>query len=111
MGVSAAFTPMGNTVTFTAAGTAPTPVQAVSATLGGNQFRIINSSTSALVFLGVGTTAAAATSNAAVISTTGGSIPLLPGTDEILTFQPNSYFTGITSGASAVIYVTPGDGL
>ena len=46
-----AFTKMGNTVTFLAATTAPTPVQAVSTTLGGNQYRIINSG-SVVVFLG-----------------------------------------------------------
>jgi len=36
---------------------------------------------------------------------------LLPGTDEILSFVPNAYFTGVTSSGTASIYVTPGDGL
>jgi hypothetical protein len=39
------------------------------------------------------------------------SLPLLAGTDEILSFVPNAYFTGLTAGGSSVIYVTPGDGL
>ena len=105
-----AFTPLGNTVVFTAASSAPTPVQALSNTLGGNQYRIINSG-NVVVFLGLGNTSTNATTNTAVISTTGQSVPLLPGTDEILTFVPNAYFTGITSTSTAVIYVTPGDGM
>lgn len=110
MSVSAPFTPSGNTVTFTAViTTPPTPVQAVSTTLGGNQYRILNSGT-VTVFLGVGRDAAGATANASVVTSTATSIPLLAGTDEILTFVPNSYFTGITSSSSAVVYITPGDG-
>ena len=109
MGVNA-FTKTGNTVVFTAAASAPTPVQAVSTTLGGNQYRIINAG-SVTVFLGYGTDGASATSNAAVITTTGTSIPLLPGTDEVLSFVPNAYFTGITATSNATVYVTPGDGM
>ena len=109
MSVSAPFTPSGNTVTFAAATSAPTPVQAISSTLGGNQYRIINSGT-VLAFLAVGTTSTNATLNAVVVNTTAPSIPLLPGTDEIITFAPNAWFTGITSSGSASIYVTPGDG-
>jgi hypothetical protein len=36
---------------------------------------------------------------------------LLSNTDEILTFVPNAFFTGITSSGNAVVYITPGDGL
>ena len=109
MSVNAPFTPSGNTVTFTAATSAPTPVQVPSSTLGGNQYRVLNAG-SVVVFLGFGNTSTNATSNATVITTTGGSMPLLPGTDEILTFVPNAYFTGITASNTATIYVTPGDG-
>jgi hypothetical protein len=110
MSVSAPFTPSGNTTTFTAViTTPPTPVQAVSTTLGGNQYRILNAGT-VTVFLGVGRDAAGATANAAVVTSNAASIPLLAGTDEILTFVPNAYFTGITGSSSAVIYITPGDG-
>lgn len=105
-----AFQKMGNTVVFVAATTAPTAVQAVSSTLGGNQYRIINSGL-VTVFLGYGNTASEANGNAAVITTTGPSIPLLPGTDEILTFLPNAYFTGITVSSTANVYITPGDGV
>jgi hypothetical protein len=108
MGINA-FTKTGNTVTFTANTSAPTPIQAVSTTLGGNQYRVINSGTN-LVFLGYGIDAANATSSSATVTSTGSAIPLLPGTDEILTFVPNAYFTGTSTGAT-VIYITPGDGL
>jgi hypothetical protein len=104
-----AFTKLGNTVAFTAATTAPTPVQAVSTTLGGNQYRIINAGL-VTVFLGYGVDAATANNNAAIVTSSGPSIPLLPGTDEILTFVPNAYFTGITVTGSANVYITPGDG-
>ena len=109
MGINA-FTRTGNTITFTAATTAPTPVQCTSTTLGGNQYRIINSGT-VVVFLGYGTTSSDASNNATVITTTGLSLPLLPSTDEILSFVPNAYFTAITASGNAQIYITCGDGL
>ena len=109
MGVQA-FTQLGNTVVFTASTSAPTPVQAVSKTLGGNQYRIINSGT-VTVFLGYGATSSDASNNSAVVSTTGASMPILAGTDEILSFVPNAYFTGTTSSGTAAIYITPGDGM
>ena len=104
------FTPMGNTVTFTAATTAPTAAQAISTTVGGNQYRVINSGTQ-IVFLGYGTTAADATNNAVTVTSSQEAFPLLPSTDEILTFPPNAYFTGVTSTGNSVVYITPGDGL
>ena len=109
MGINA-FTKTGNTITFTANVAAPTPVQCSSSTLGGNQYRIINNG-SVTVFLGYGTSSTDASNNAVVVNTTGAAFPLLPNTDEILTFVPNAYFTGITSSGNAVIYITPGDGL
>jgi len=109
MGINA-FQKTGNTVTFIAGVAAPSPVQCVSTTLGGNQYRIINSGAQ-LVFLGYGIDAANATTNAANVTTTGQAFPLLPGTDEILTFVPNAYFTGITQSSTSTIYITPGDGV
>jgi hypothetical protein len=105
-----AFTKTGNTVVFTAAVTAPTPVQALSTTLGGNQYRIINSGL-VTVFLGYGTISGDATNSAVVVTSTGPAYPILAGTDEILTFVPNAYFTGITGSSTAAVYITPGDGL
>ena len=106
MGIQA-FATMGNTVTFTAASTAPSAVQAESKTLGGNQYRIINTGT-VTVFLGYATSASDAANNAANVAT---SLPLLSSTDEILSFVPNAYFTGKTASGTAVVYITPGDGL
>ena len=105
-----AFTKTGNTIAFTANVAAPTAVQCLSTTLGGNQYRIINSG-SVTVFLGYGTSASDAGNNAVVVTTTGLAFPLLAGTDEILTFVPNAYFTGITASSNATVYITPGDGL
>jgi Na+/phosphate symporter len=105
-----AFTKTGNTVVFTAATSAPTPVQCSSTTLGGNQYRIINAG-SVTVFLGYGILSTDASNNAVVVTSTGNAFPLLAGTDEILTFVPNAYFTGITSSSTASIYITPGDGM
>ena len=88
MGINA-FTRTGNTVAFTANVAAPTPVQCISSTLGGNQYRIINSGT-VTVFLGYGTASSDASNNATVVTTTGLALPLLPNTDEILSFVPNA---------------------
>ena len=109
MGLNA-FTKTGNTVTFVANTSAPTPVQCLSTTLGGNQYRVINTGT-ITVFLGYGTTSAEATNNAVVVTSSQTAFPLLPSTDEILTFVPNAYFTAISSSGTATIYITPGDGL
>jgi hypothetical protein len=109
MAVNSPFTPSGNTVAFVAATTAPTAVQAVSSTLGGNQYRVINAG-SVTAFLGFGASAAAANAAAAIVTSSGQALPLLAGTDEIITFTPNAYFTAITSSSNAAIYITPGDG-
>lgn len=109
MGLNA-FTKTGNTITFIADVTAPTPVQCASTTLGGNQYRVINTGT-VTVFLGYGSTASEATNNAVVVTSSQTAFPLLPSTDEILTFVPNAYFTAISASGTATIYITPGDGL
>jgi hypothetical protein len=105
-----AFTKTGNTVVFTAATSAPTPVECLSTTLGGNQYRIINAG-SITVFLGYGSTSSDSANNAVIVTSTGSAFPLLAGTDEILTFVPNAYFTGITASSTASVYITPGDGM
>jgi hypothetical protein len=113
MGIQA-FTISGKTVKIIAATTAPSSVQVPSTTLGGNQYRVINDG-AVTAFLSFAMDAATADSNC-VIPTGSGSnsktvLPLLAGTDEILTFPPNAYFTAITSSSAAAIYITPGDGL
>ena len=66
MGIQA-FTPMGNTVTFTAATSAPAPVQAASRTLGGNQYRVLNTG-SVVAFLSHGTTSSDVSNNALIVT-------------------------------------------
>jgi hypothetical protein len=110
MSVSAPFSPCGNTVVISATTTASTPVQVPSSTLGGNQYRIINSG-SVTVILGYGQTSAQATSGSVVPATTQNNcLPLLPGTDEIITFVPNAYFSANCVSSTATLYITPGDG-
>lgn len=109
MSVNAPFTPTGNTIVITASNPAPTPVQGISYSGGSNQYRILNAG-SAVAFLGFGSTAAAASAGANTPNTSlGGCMPLLAGTDEIITFVPNCYFTANAS-TSTTLYITPGDG-
>ena len=105
------FRPLGDTVKFTAATTAPTPV--LAEIVGNNNkqsYRIINAG-AVPVFLGVGQTSAAATAAATVITTSGPAILLVPGAVKILSFVGDDYFTGITVSGTADVYVTPGEGL
>jgi len=105
-----AFNAQGNTVTFTANASAPTAVQCAAPGAQTDAYRIINSG-NVTVFLGVGDTAANATNNAVTFSgNVAPCVPLLAGTDEILIFRPNAYFTGVAASA-AIIYITPGEGL
>lgn len=107
MGIMA-FTPMGNTVTFTAAVSAPTAVQAASTTIGGTQYRVHNTG-NVVVYMGFGNTAAAAATMANV-TVTGSTLSLMPNSVEVFTFNANQYFTGATASGTAVVNITPGDG-
>jgi hypothetical protein len=115
MSYTTAFLQNGETREITAADTPPEAVQIpANFTVGArqrNQFRVVNSSDENIAFLGAGPTAALAATNSAVVSTTGNSIPLLPGSVEILSFPPDWYFTLSTVSSTAVIYITPGEGL
>jgi hypothetical protein len=109
-----AFNPQGKTVVIAAAAVAPAGVQVPiykNLPVNTGQIRVVNASDN-LVHLGIGPTAAAAQANA-VAATAGNpanSIPLVAGAVEILRFGPDSYFSGVASGASTV-YMTPGQGL
>ena len=109
MGIQA-FTPQGNTITFTANTAAPAAVQAVGVGAGTSSYEIINAG-NVVVFLGSGANAALANTSAVVASNSQSCIPLLPGTDKVLTLGPNAYFTGITAAGTALVYITPGEGL
>jgi hypothetical protein len=105
------FSPLGTTVSFTAAVTAPTSAQAKSAaptTRPAYQYRVVNSGDE-LVLLGVGVDDTAA--KAAAASIAAGAIPVLPGAVEILGFPAGSFFSGTTAANTSVVYVTPGEGL
>jgi hypothetical protein len=106
-----AFIPTGNTVSFTGGVAAPAAIQCTpSGVLGSDAYRFCNAG-NVTVFLGQGNTAAAANANAVVVSTTAASVPLIAGAVEVIRFQPNSFFTGITASGSALIYITPGEGM
>ena len=106
------FAQSGKSVTFTAATSAPTAVQASNyeGTSLSGRYRILNSGAS-VVFLGIGRTAAEAAANATVLTSSANCLPILPGAVEVFTFGLNSYFTGITASGTSVIYVTPGAGI
>lgn len=108
MGIMA-FTPMGNTVTFTAAVSPPTAVQATSTIIGGTQYRVHNMGNVA-VYMGFGPTAAAA---ATMANTTvvGSTITLMPNSVEVFTLNANQYFTGATSSGTSVVTILAGDGV
>jgi hypothetical protein len=113
MGVQA-FTQLGNTVAFTANSSgASTPVQALSNGLGSNQYRIVVPAGTDTVYVGYGVNSSTASNNAVVLTAGSSSftIPVLPGTDEILTFLPNAYFSARTAANSTIVFVTPGDGV
>lgn len=107
MGIMA-FTPMGNTVTFLAAATPPTPVQALSTTIGGTQYRVHNTG-NVVVYIGFGGNASAATA-AANASINGQTITMVAGSVEVFTFNANQYVTAATASGTSQVYVTPGDG-
>lgn len=107
MGIMA-FTPMGNTVSITAATTPPSPALASSSTIGGTQYRIHNTGAVA-VYLGFGATSAAATAMANV-SIAGSTLSMAPSSVEIFTLNANQYFTAATASGTAAVYITPGDG-
>ena len=102
------FTPMGNTVTFTANVAAPTPVQASSTTVGATQYRIHNTG-SVVIYIGFGPTANAAS---AMANTTpaGSTITMVPSSVEVFTFNANQYFTAATASGTSLVVITPGDG-
>jgi hypothetical protein len=110
-----AFTPLGKTIVVAAAGTAPTGVQAPVYEKfnpqNAGQYRFINNGTTT-VFLGTGPTAALAQAAAVapVAGTPSDAIVLVPGAVEILRFNIDTYFSGLSS-AAATVYITPGQGL
>ena len=114
MGINA-FTVTGNTAKLTAATSPPSPIQVTSSTLGGNQYRVINSSTTVGCFLAFAADSATATTNCVIPTGAGANsqrvLYILPNTDEIISFVPSAYFTAITVSGTADLYIVAGDGL
>lgn len=110
-----AFTPLGETSAIAADAIAPVGIQATVYTKFNpqvtGQYRFINAGTNT-VFLGAGTSAAEATTNAVapVAGNPSPAIVLVPGAVEILRFGKDTYFSGLASAATT-IYITPGQGL
>jgi hypothetical protein len=110
-----AFAPLGKTIVVAAAASAPVGIQAPVYvkfnTQSAGQYRFINAGTTT-VFLGTGPTAAsaAAASVAPVAGTPSDAIVLVPGAVEILRFNKDTFFSGLSS-AAATVYVTPGQGI
>ena len=111
-----AFAPLGETVVVAADAAAPTGVQApVHTRLDGQavgQYRLINASAVNTVFLGFGSTAALAQTNAVapIGGTPSSAIVLLPGSVEILRFNTNTFFSGLAA-ASSTVYIVQGEGI
>jgi hypothetical protein len=110
-----AFTPLGKTIVVAAAASAPTGVQAPVydkfEQQSTGQYRLINAGTTT-VFLGFGANATDATTNAVapVAGTPSAAIVLVPGAVEILRFNQNTFFSGLSS-AAATVYIVPGQGI
>lgn len=111
----AAFSQLGQTIVVAAAAIAPLGVQAPVTSNGtkpqAGQYRVVNSGTNT-VFLGVGSSAALAQSNAVapVAGTPSPAIVLVPGAVEVFSFGDSAFFSGLASGATTV-YITPGTGV
>lgn len=106
--MSLPFLPLGDTITITAATTAPSGVKPTAQVWPptDNHYRIVNAGT-VTAFLGVGGDATSSTAKALVAS----GVPILPGAVEVLRFPVDSFFSAITSSGTATIYVTVGEGI
>ena len=95
-----AFQPGGNTVTLAVTGaTARVQIQAAGA--GNQNVRVYNSGTVA-VFLSCG--------DVAVVAATATSMPIAPGTVEVIRCG-QTYVAGISAGTAATVYLTAGSGI
>ena len=103
------FRPSGGTVTFTAAGTCPTPVQATTPSGQGQQYIITNIG-SVVAFVSFGNSADATANCVIPTSTHRLIVPVLPLSQFSMTTNAGAFFTGITASGTAVIYISPGTG-
>ena len=101
------FTPLGTPLSFTAATTAPTSVQPILADgIQQTAYRIVSESVTTACVIGWGKSDAEAKANAAAINSNCAVIPAYGLIDIVA--PHGSYFSGITSSSTAVMYVQPG---
>lgn len=106
-----AFQPMGKSVKITA--TTVANVTQIAADSPVNQYRVTNSETDKKVFVRIATSS----SNAAEPNANAEyGMVVMPGDSVVITGpsagpQGNSYFSVVSNANSAVVYVTPGEGL
>ena len=119
MSQQSAFQMQHRTQVFTAATTAPTPVQVTSVNAqtptNACNYVLTNIGTQ-VAFVSCEATAALATSSAVIPTAGGGTngarcIPVLGNSQISLTGPPAAFFTGITSSGTATVYVSGGEGL
>jgi hypothetical protein len=101
-----AFNPVGKTYTVNAV-TNPSEATQIVVGLQTPQYRVLHPGTE-LVWLGYGKTAEEAVA-AASPKTVG--VPLMPGTDEVLSFDGYFFFAAYCEKATQTILITPGYGL
>lgn len=106
-----AFQPKGPLLSFTAATSAPTSVQAISlSNSNAQQILVTNVSSTIDVVIGWGQTDAEAKLNAAAGSTVQNCSYVLRGTQVVITAAPNAYISGISVSSTAVMWVQAGLG-
>jgi hypothetical protein len=101
------FNPAGATFKVIAVGSPSQAVQCVIS-LQTPQYRVVHPGTE-LVWLGVGKTEKEAIEAATVGY--GNGVPLLPGTDELFTFDKKTFFAACCEKATQDIFITPGYGM
>jgi len=107
MATNTAFQPMGKTYKVTAnTGGVSTAVTADSPV---NQFRFVNTSSTDVVFVRIGGTAAAPGANAEY------GVAILPGETEVLSgsqsWSSNVTISIVAAANTPIVYLTPGEGL
>ena len=105
------FAPCGTTVTVTAATSAPSPVQAQCGTSFSNTQYLLTNTGSVVAFVTFAGTSALATANCVIPTSTPTAVyVILPLSQVVITAGGGSWFCGLTSTSTAVIYITAGTG-